>query len=71
MKITITVISGFVSRNLSKYLVEKGNIVNGQWLRDKNYILKKNEDALIHLAGKAHYTSSTSTADDILKSTEV
>ena len=60
MNITITGISGFVGQNLSKYLREHGNIVDGLSLRHENWDLNKNAEAIIHLAGKAHDTSNSS-----------
>lgn len=59
MKITITGISGFVGQNLSNYLKEKEHDVEGLSLRN-SWVLDKNTDAIIHLAGKAHDTSNTS-----------
>lgn len=60
MQIIITGISGFVGRNLSKYLVENSHAVEGLSLRNKNWILDENADAIIHLAGKAHDTNDVS-----------
>lgn len=59
MNITITGISGFVGQNLSKYLRDQGNVVDGLSLRNENWSLDKNADAIIHLAGKAHDTSNS------------
>ena len=67
MNITITGISGFVGQNLSKYLTDQGNIVDGLSLRDANWSLAKNSEALIHLAGKAHDTNNTSDAESYFK----
>lgn len=65
MKIQISGISGFVGQNISKYLRQCGNTVEGLSLRVaewKNHI-NKNADAIIHLAGKAHDTSNTSSPE--------
>jgi nucleoside-diphosphate-sugar epimerase len=59
MKIIITGISGFVGQNLSKYLIGKENVVQGLSLRG-SWVLDKDSDVLIHLAGKAHDTANTS-----------
>ncbi len=64
MNITITGASGFVGQNLSKYLLDEGHIVNGLSLRTEKWLLDKNADALIHLAGKAHETADTSVAEE-------
>ncbi len=64
MKIIITGISGFVGQNLSKFLEENGSIVEGLSLRNKNWILDKKSDAIVHLAGKAHDTENTSSEED-------
>lgn len=65
MKVTITGISGFVGQNLSAYLKEGGATIYGLSLRTKEW--KKHfipdVDVLIHLAGKAHDTSNTSSDD--------
>lgn len=63
MNITITGSSGFVGQNLSKSLKEKGHAVKELSLRDKDWSLNKDADAVIHLAGKAHDTSNTSSAN--------
>lgn len=59
MKITITGASGFVGQNLSDYLQNQNFTVEKLSLRN-NWTLDKNSDAIIHLAGKAHDTSNTS-----------
>jgi len=66
MKIIITGISGFVGQNLSKYLIQKRNEVQGLSLRN-TWILDKNSDVLIHLAGKAHDTANTSSEEEYFK----
>ncbi|MDQ0476452.1 NAD-dependent epimerase/dehydratase family protein [Chryseobacterium sp. MDT2-18] len=60
MKITITGASGFVGQHLSKHLKEQGNTVVHLSLRNEDWDLDQNSEAVIHLAGKAHDTSNTS-----------
>lgn len=60
MNITITGASGFVGQHLSKYLKEQGNTIVALSLRNENWNVEKNADAIIHLAGKAHDTSISS-----------
>ena len=67
MKITITGATGFVGQNLSKYLEDKGNVVGKLSLRNPDWILNKNADVIIHLAGKAHDTANTSADDEYFK----
>lgn len=64
MTITITGASGFLGINLSKYLEEKGNTVAKLSLRNPDFALPKDADAVIHLAGKAHDTANTSAAKE-------
>lgn len=59
MKIVVTGSSGFVGQNLSKYLIEQGNVVEGLSLRKDDWQLDTAADAIIHLAGKAHDTSNS------------
>ncbi len=66
MKIIITGASGFVGQNLSKYLQDHKLDVQGISLR-KSWLLNKNSDAIIHLAGKAHDTSNTSADEEYFK----
>lgn len=69
MQIQITGISGFVGQNLSAYLTQHGNNVGRLSLRDtawKNNI-NTQADAIIHLAGKAHDTSNTSSPEAYYK----
>lgn len=60
MDVIITGISGFVGQNLSKFLEESGNNIEGLSLRNKKWNLNKDADTIIHLAGKAHDTANTS-----------
>lgn len=69
MKITITGTSGFVGQNLLPYLGEKGYCVSSLSLRNKDWqsAIPLNTEVFIHLAGKAHDTSNTSSADEYFK----
>lgn len=66
MKITITGASGFVGQNLFQYLKNKNCDVKTLSLRE-SWSLDKEGDAIIHLAGKAHDTANTSSADEYFK----
>lgn len=59
MNIIITGATGFVGKNLSKFLKEKGHHILPLSLR-KAWELDQNAEAIIHLAGKAHDTKNTS-----------
>lgn len=59
MKIIITGATGFVGKNLSKYLEDLGHRVLPLSVRN-SWVLDKNADAVVHLAGKAHDTKNTS-----------
>jgi nucleoside-diphosphate-sugar epimerase len=59
MNIIITGATGFVGKNLSKFLKEKGHHILPLSLR-KAWELDQNAEAIIHLAGKAHDTQNTS-----------
>lgn len=65
MKVTITGASGFVGQNLLLYLKDKQWEVEALSLRDDswNENFPKTGDAIIHLAGKAHDTSNTSSTN--------
>ena len=69
MKILITGSSGFVGQNLTKYINQQQiatqdlSLRNNDW---KNHIDKQG-NAIIHLAGKAHDTANTSSADEYFK----
>lgn len=67
MNITITGASGFVGQNLSKYLKDNGNNVDILSLRNENWTLNKNANAIIHLAGKAHDTKNSSDDESYFK----
>ena len=66
MNVIISGMSGFVGQNFSKYLLEKSispiglSLRSGDW---KNFS-KENVAAIVHLAGKAHDTSNTSSAEE-------
>ena len=59
MNIIITGATGFVGKNLSKFLKEKGHHISPLSLR-KAWELDQNAEAIIHLDGKAHDTKNTS-----------
>lgn len=59
MKIIITGATGFVGKNLSKFLKNKGKTALPLSLRN-SWALEKNANAVVHLAGKAHDTKNTS-----------
>lgn len=69
MKTIITGASGFVGQNLIKYLGQHGvttcslSLRNAHWKKE----IPTAADAIIHLAGKAHDTSHTSSADEYFK----
>jgi len=66
MKIIVTGASGFVGQNLTKYLELNTYIVKGVSLRTDSWLdlIKSDFDAIIHLAGKAHDTSNTSSDNE-------
>lgn len=66
MNITITGASGFVGQNLKPYLQERSFNVNDLSLRGV-WQLPDNTDIVIHLAGKAHDTSNTSSSNEYFK----
>src|SRR5690606_40741629 len=69
MKINITGASGFVGSNLSVFLKENHAHVVALSLRNENWRdhLDRSSDVLIHLAGKAHDTFDTASADEYYK----
>ncbi|HMR84340.1 MAG TPA: NAD-dependent epimerase/dehydratase family protein [Niabella sp.] len=67
MKVVITGASGFVGRNLSKYLKEKGNEIEALSLRSDQWTFSEDANALIHLAGKAHDTRNISASEEYFK----
>lgn len=69
-KVFITGASGFVGRNLKSYLNDNGCLVTGVSLRNPNWqtqIDGASGNSIIHLAGKAHDTSSHIKAKDYFK----
>jgi nucleoside-diphosphate-sugar epimerase len=66
MKIIVTGASGFVGQNLSEYLHDKNHDIQTLSLRN-SWILNKDSDAIIHLAGKAHDTANTSAEVEYFK----
>lgn len=68
MKIIVTGASGFIGKNLSSYLQQKGMPVSKVSLRDPIWkkCFQENAGAVIHLAGKAHDTKSTSAKSEYL-----
>lgn len=66
MKIVITGASGFVGRNLSKYLKDNNCYSLELSLRD-DWEFITNSDAIIHLAGKAHDIAKTSADKEYFK----
>lgn len=69
MKIFITGMSGFVGGNLSVFLTNHKNEVISLPLRAEKWgqYLENDSRAIIHLAGKAHDTSNTASADEYFK----
>lgn len=66
MKITITGATGFVGQNLLKYLQNQNHDVKSLSLRN-SWALEKSSEAIIHLAGKAHDTTNTSSDEEYFK----
>lgn len=66
MKVVITGASGFVGENLSSYLIKNEMEVSTLSLRNE-WIFPENNDAIIHLAGKAHDTANTSSSSEYFK----
>ncbi|MDR2270657.1 MAG: NAD-dependent epimerase/dehydratase family protein [Sphingobacterium sp.] len=67
--ILITGTTGFVGRNLKKYLIEHEEKVTDLYLRNSNWeedILKSGK-SLIHLVGKAHDTLNTTGEEEYFK----
>ncbi|MCO7723826.1 NAD-dependent epimerase/dehydratase family protein [Myroides odoratimimus] len=69
MKIAITGASGFVGQNLVPYLGNKEHCVHTLSLRNKDWQnrIPTTTEVIIHLAGKAHDTANTSSADEYFK----
>ncbi|WP_205314205.1 NAD-dependent epimerase/dehydratase family protein [Pedobacter namyangjuensis] len=67
MEVYFSGISGFVGRNLISYFEDKNIVVNSISRKDVlmiEYLLPKNADAMIHLAGKAHDLKKISDPDE-------
>src|SRR5690606_24487860 len=66
MNITLTGASGFVGQNLQQYLKDRRYEVTGLSLRNQGWKMRVNPDttAMVHLAGKAHDTSNTSSSEE-------
>ena len=69
MKVIITGVTGFVGTNLSVFFKDKEVHVEALSLRNSENIksLSNDAQAIIHLAGKAHDTSNTSSSDEYFK----
>lgn len=69
MNVTITGASGFIGRNLTKYLTDKGMKILPLSLRNNAWKigLNRQSNAIIHLAGKEYDTSDTSSAEEYFK----
>lgn len=69
MKLIITGASGFVGKNLTTYLNQYGITTHDLSLRKTDWKdhLDTQASAIIHLAGKAHDTSNTSSAEEYFK----
>ncbi len=68
-EIIITGASGFVGQNLLAYLQNKGFSTSAISLRNKGWEANvvNNARAIVHLAGKAHDTKNTSSADEYFR----
>lgn len=66
MTLTFTGASGFIGQNLIKYFTDQGIEVQPLSLRG-DWAYPENEDAIIHLAGKAHDTANTSAEEEYFK----
>ena len=69
MKISITGSSGFVGKNLIKFLIDKDIKVSKISMREKGWQnnIDLDSKAIIHLAGKAHDTENSSNPDEYYK----
>src|SRR5690554_5809157 len=69
MKTIITGATGFVGQNLSVYIQEQQIHTQSVSLRKPTWTaeIDTTADAIIHLAGKAHDTSNTSSTDEYFK----
>lgn len=69
MLVIITGASGFVGKNLNKFLINNGYNTSLLSLRNSKWKLELEKDAhaIIHLAGKAHDTNNSSNPEDYFK----
>lgn len=69
MKVIITGSTGFVGKNLTHYLKQQEVEAKSLFLRSDSWIdeVNINAEAIIHLAGKAHDTSNTSSSEEYFK----
>ncbi len=66
MTLTLTGPTGFIGQNLIKYFTDQEIEVHPLSLRG-DWAYPENEDAIIHLAGKAHDTANTSAEEEYFK----
>ncbi len=69
MKIIVTGANGFVGKNLSVFLLNKGYEVTSLSLRKEDWRggFQRSADVIMHLAGKAHDTKNVSNPDEYYK----
>lgn len=67
MNIGITGYTGFIGKNLCRFLEEQGNRVIYINLRDESFEIQTDLDAVIHLAGKAHDLKNVSKDEEYIQ----